>query len=192
VPGGAHNVADGTNSFAAGRRAKANFNGMFVWADNSAFDFPFPEEPREIGPNEFLVRATGGATFVTQVGSVYGLIEAGVTIDFAENSWSSLGGKNLRENIEPVDGSQLLAKIASLPISTFNYKAQDASIRHIGPAAEDLYAAFGMGKDERQISTIDADGIALAAIKELQKENVELRKVIEELEKRMVQVESRR
>ena len=49
----------------------------------------------------------------------------------------------------------------------YNYKSQDASIRHIGPMAQDFYAAFGVGRDEGFISTIDRDGVALAAIQGL-------------------------
>jgi hypothetical protein len=37
--------------------------------------------------------------------------------------------------------------------------------------AQDFYAAFGVGKDERHISTVDADGAALAAIQGLYAEN---------------------
>ncbi len=43
----------------------------------------------------------------------------------------------------------------------------DSSIRQIGPMAQDFYAAFGMGHDDKRISTIDTDGVALAAIQGL-------------------------
>ena len=33
--------------------------------------------------------------------------------------------------------------------------------------AQDFAAAFGVGEDDRHISTVDADGVALAAIQEL-------------------------
>ena len=48
-------------------------------------------------------------------------------------------------------------------MATWNYKSQDPSIRHIGPMAQDFYAAFGVGEDDTHISTTDADGVALAA-----------------------------
>ena len=47
-------------------------------------------------------------------------------------------------------------------MSTWNYKAQVASTRHIGPMAQDFAKAFKVGEDERRISTVDADGVALA------------------------------
>ena len=41
----------------------------------------------------------------------------------------------------------------------------------MGPTAQDFYAAFGLGEDERHISTVDADGVALAAIQGLYAQN---------------------
>ena len=49
-----------------------------------------------------------------------------------------------------------------MSIREWNYKAQHATIRHVGPTAQDFHAAFGLGEDPLRISTIDADGIALA------------------------------
>jgi len=39
---------------------------------------------------------------------------------------------------------------------------QDPSIQHMGPRAQDFYAAFGIGEDDTHISTSDADGAAQA------------------------------
>jgi cell division protein FtsB len=65
--------------------------------------------------------------------------------------------------------------VAALPIKTWNYKSQDASVRHIGPMAQDFYAAFGLGSGDKTISTIDLDGVALAAIQGLHQENLALK-----------------
>ena len=55
VGGGRYNTASGDYSFAAGRRAKANHLGTFVWADSSVnADFA------STGNNQFLIRAAGG------------------------------------------------------------------------------------------------------------------------------------
>ena len=55
-----------------------------------------------------------------------------------------------------------------MPVREWNYKAQDAAIRHMGPTAQDFRAAFGLGDFPLRINTIDADGVALAAIKALE------------------------
>jgi chaperonin GroEL (HSP60 family) len=54
-----------------------------------------------------------------------------------------------------------------MPVQAWNYKTQEASIRHIGPMSQDFYAAFAVGEDNKHINTVDAFGVALAAIQGL-------------------------
>ena len=54
VPGGLENTAGEYFSFAAGRQAKANHEGAFVWADAIGQDFASTAD------NQFVARATGG------------------------------------------------------------------------------------------------------------------------------------
>jgi hypothetical protein len=72
--------------------------------------------------------------------------------------------KMLRENFEPVDFQAVLAKVASLPVSHWNYKRDGKGVDHIGPMAQDFQAAFQLSK---HISVMDEGGVALAAIKGL-------------------------
>jgi hypothetical protein len=58
VPGGFSNDAAGDLSFAAGRRAKANHQGAFVWGDSTDADVP------SSAANEFTIRASGGFRMV--------------------------------------------------------------------------------------------------------------------------------
>ncbi len=78
VPGGASNVAAGDHSFAAGRRAKANHHGAWVWADHTAADFASTAE------DQFLIRATGGVGIGTNTPSteldVDGTVTAGAFV----------------------------------------------------------------------------------------------------------------
>jgi len=67
----------------------------------------------------------------------------------------------------------VLAKVAALPISEWSYNSE-RGVRHVGPMAQDFYAAFRVGEDDRHITSIDEDGVALAAIKALHAENVSL------------------
>ncbi len=89
-------------------------------------------------------------------------------------NWTNASDANLKENFRPIDGDQLLAKVDELPISQWNYKREDRSVTHIGPTAQDFKAIFGVGKDSVSISTIDPSGIALAAIKELNRKSQQL------------------
>ena len=61
---------------------------------------------------------------------------------------------------------EILHRVAGLPISNWNFKTDEAT-RHIGPMAQDFYAAFNVGMDDKHIATVDEDGVALAAIQGL-------------------------
>jgi trimeric autotransporter adhesin len=167
VPGGVGNGALGSFSFAAGYYARANHNGAFVWADNRVTlddDFiPFESTTN----NEFSVRSTGGVRFVSGIDAINGAPMAGVALAPGAGGWSSLSDRHAKENIQSASARDILEKVAALPVATWNYKSQDQSIRHIGPMAQDFHAAFGVGENERTISTVDADGVALAAIRGL-------------------------
>ena len=52
-----------------------------------------------------------------------------------------------------------------------SYIKDSGRIWHIGPVAEDFYAAFGLGDTNKGISSVDTVGVALAAIKALKQEN---------------------
>ena len=78
-----------------------------------------------------------------------------------------------KENFTPVDSARVLEKVVSLPIAHWNFK-QETGVQHVGPMAQDFHAAFGVGTDDRHIATVDADGVALAAIQGLN-EKVEVR-----------------
>jgi hypothetical protein len=92
-----------------------------------------------------------------------------------------------------VDRKDILTKLMSLPIKQWSYKAQDPSIEHIGPMAQDFYATFKLGDDDKTISTIDPAGIALAAIQELNLRVEELKQKsseIESLKSQLAQLQS--
>ncbi|MCJ7874798.1 tail fiber domain-containing protein [Phaeobacter sp. J2-8] len=98
--------------------------------------------------------------------------------------------KNRKMAIEPVDPTEILAKVRSMPVAEWTYKHDAATgIRHIGPMAQDFYAAFGTGADEKGISSLDGTGVALAAIQALSAENIELRARLDTLEAQQVRVD---
>jgi hypothetical protein len=163
VGGGKSNWVNGDYSFAIGYRAKntnASHDGVFIFADSNAFDF------YSTAANQFRVRSTGGVQFVTGIDGS-GAANAGVQVAAGGGSWSSISDRNLKANFAAVNGRAILDAVTAMPIQTWNYIAQDESIRHIGPMAQDFYTAFGLGEDNTHIATIDADGVALAAIQGL-------------------------
>ena len=90
-----------------------------------------------------------------------------------------------------MDTAAVLERVAGLPITTWNYKAEDASAQHLGPVAQDFYALFGLGLDDRHIAAMDASGVALAAIQELNKRTEAQVERIEKLEARNAELEVR-
>ena len=78
----------------------------------------------------------------------------------------SSSDRNAKENYEAVNPREVLEKVAALPLTRWNFKA-DPGTPHLGPVAQDFYAAFGVGADDKHIATVDADGVALAAIQGL-------------------------
>ena len=56
-------------------------------------------------------------------------------------------------NFLSVNTLEILDKLASMSIRSWNYKADPASVRHIGPTAQDFQDAFGLnGNDDLYIS----------------------------------------
>ncbi len=199
VAGGCTLSALGAHSFAAGYRAQALHAGTFVWADASETDFVSQRE------NQFRVQAGGGARFDVNDGAwieIYAQDERLINTSSgaylsASGVWNEPSDRNLKAGFAPVDTAQVLAGVVELPISTWSYRVDEPTVRHIGPVAQDFYAAFGLGQDERHIASLDASGVALAAIQALATENATLRaenavqqEQIDSLESRLSALES--
>ncbi len=193
IPGGQNNTAGGQYSFAAGDQAQALQDGTFVWADSSGTVF------HSNLPNQFFVRASGGTIFYSSSN-----LSTGVALDAGSGSWSSVSDRNVKSNFVVVDPQAILQSVVNLPISTWNYNAENPAIRHIGPMAQDFYASFGVGEDNTHISTIDSEGVALAAIQglyqqvqakdaeisDLQTKNADLQAKLDDLDARVTALEN--
>ena len=160
IAGGFFNFADGNYSFAAGRRARANHDAAFVWADH--WDASPGTSRTSSANNQFNIYAGGGTRIFSNSGGT-----AGVLLAPGGNSWSAVSDRDAKEDFEAVDTRAVLQAVAAMPITTWSYKTQDDSVRHMGPMAQDFRAAFGLGISDKLIDTIDPDGVALAAIQGL-------------------------
>jgi hypothetical protein len=161
-----------SNSYASvtlGYKAHSNQKpGSFVFGD-----FSTPDEIRSGANNQATFRVAGGFRIYSNANLL-----SGVILPANGSAWEVVSDRNSKENIVPVKPREVLRGVLSLPISTWNYKVQNASIKHIGPMAQDFKAAFNLGEDDKRISTIDPDGVALAAIQGL---NEEMNERIEDL-----------
>jgi len=187
VIGGSNNIAEGDYSVALGKNASALHTGSFVWSDPSS-----DNGVSSTGENQFLIRACGGTRLYSSPD-----MSSGVLLSAGSSALSTVSDRNMKNNIRPVDVKEILSQLAQIPINRWNYKTQNPGIEHIGPMAQDFYAAFGLGEDDRHISTIDPDGVALAAIqglhemvKEKDAENVDLQGQVDDLEARLAALEA--
>ena len=98
--------------------------------------------------------------------------------------------RNLKQGFETIDPREVLATLAEIPVTTWQYKKDSDGTRHMGPMAQDFYAAFGLGIDNRHISYTDIGGVALAAIKGLNEEDKAKDAKIADLEARLAKMEA--
>ena len=156
IPGGRDNTAT-NNAFAAGTKAKAIHSGAFVWADSTAADFASTAD------NQFTARASGGVHFFSNAG-----LSAGVSLAPGGTSWSVISDRAVKKDFQPVNEIEVLEKLARVPVQQWHYNWEGESTPpHIGPVAQDFKAAFYPGRDDKSITTLEFDGVALAAIQGL-------------------------
>lgn len=218
--------------------------GSFVWADSQSTDFV------STGPNQFLIRADGGAMLntstlpfpgddlVVRARQNSGDADSDLTLVtrgnrrvrfFASNStgslvitpnnlatasenrlvveggsggdatlsnggtWTNASSRTFKAGFQAVDTLDVLSRVVNLPISTWNYIGSAEGL-HMGPVAEDFKQAFGLAGNGKSIATVDADGVALAAIQglnqKLETENAALKVQLEQLAARLAALEA--
>jgi trimeric autotransporter adhesin len=136
--------------------------------------------------NSKLTMASDGSTTLTSSSAG----NTGVTLPAGGGSWNNLSDRNMKANFAAVNPRAILRGVLQLPISTWNYKTQDTSVRHIGPMAQDFAAAFKVGESDKTISTIDPDGVAFAAIQGLHEELTDRDAKIDTLRRQVEQQQS--
>jgi hypothetical protein len=178
---------------AMGYRAKAEHQGSFVWGDYTLADVASSTS------NEFTVRASGGTRIFSNSGAT-----AGVSLAPNATAWSVISDRTVKKDFTAVDGREVLEKLAAVPVQSWHYQWESADATpHLGPVAQDFKAAFYPGRDDKSITTLEFDGVALAAIQglnrkledkleqkqtkitELQRQNAELLRRLEAIEARL-------
>jgi hypothetical protein len=141
----------------------------------------------------------GGRFIVTESGRVgIGVENPGHPLHLVDGAyedhgtWTNSSDRSLKAGFAPVDGTDLLVRLDAVPMLKWRYKSERDSIRHIGPTAQDFYAAFGLGSDDKHITTVDEGGVALAAVQALYRENLKLFEATKQqqtlIEKQQVQI----
>jgi hypothetical protein len=159
-------LASGDHSVALGSYASTNGKtGAFVYGDGTtALQIPVQAD------NQFVVRAQrfwlGTNNNVTATAGRFIETSTGAYLS-SGGTWTNSSDSAKKTGFQDVDGDEILAKLAAMPVRTWNYRSEDSSVRHIGPTAQDFRAAFALGDGDKAIATVDADGVSLAAIQAL-------------------------
>ena len=163
---GARSVALGDNTTAAGLGSVAM--GSYVTAGNGSFIFGdrSSTQVQAAGSNQFVVRAHGGIGFNSGT-------NIGCDLPAGVGAWACTSSRMAKEGFEAMDGEAMLARLALIPIQRWTYLGSPSA--HVGPVAEDFWAAFGLGEGSTTITTVDADGIALLGVQTLERRTAELR-----------------
>ncbi|MBK1442741.1 tail fiber domain-containing protein [Parapedobacter sp. ISTM3] len=200
---GENNTASGANSVALGYHASTNVRqGTFVFADRSTVD------TLRAGVNHSAnFRVSGGFRIFTSSNLSTGVtIQSGTSVSnwgqanaviststgaylTTGGVWQNASDENLKFAFSEVDDEEVLGRLRSLPVSTWSYLVEGGEVRHMGPTAQDFQRAFGLGTSDRSIGTVDADGVALAAAKALERRTAEQ---AEELRGQAVRIEALR
>lgn len=170
-------------TIAIGRRAVADNQGAFVFADNT------DQELNSSANNRMEMRFTGGYRFFTNTG-----LTTGMTLASGASSWASVSDKNLKTNILSLDYNQFLEKISDLKITSWVYNfVEDKSKRNYSPMAQDFYKLFGNDKygefgSNTEIITNHITNVGYAALKGLVNQYENSNKKIDALTKEQVQI----
>jgi hypothetical protein len=181
VLGGDGNVASGDFSIALGSNAIADQDNCMVislWSDGGGVGASCVGSANivSIGVDHGMSIDYGTENLTNGEGSRYlyvGDLSSGNTIAAWNGAsltdggtWTNASDRALKTDFAPADAKSILDKVSALPMDTWRYKSESDQ-RHIGPTAQDFYAAFGLGADDKHITTVDEGGVALAAIQGL-------------------------
>ena len=202
VPGGSNNTASGIGSFVAGRYSTASGNDSLAAGFLAVADDPFSfvwSDGQWSGGNvyspaaySFSAHAIGGYNFWTNASGP----TTGCWIVAGGGSLNCSSSRAVKRDFAPVDRQRILRRVAHLPITSWSYKNEKGGARHIGPMAQDFARAFSLGQGNTSIAMVDSDGVALAAIQglyrqnqALQRQNHALRSQLESQDARLTRLE---
>jgi hypothetical protein len=206
VAGGNYNTAAGQCSFAAGKQAKANHQGTFVWGDSQVADFA------STAANQFLIRAQGGVAVNTNTPATDG---SSKTYDLTLNAnpptttngkgiatgWDNYSSKRWKTNIQVIKDA--LEKVKRLEGVTYDWKGNgkhDIGLiaEEVGKVIPEIVSYEANGKDAVGLDYSRLVALLIEAIKEqeLKSEDQDamialLLETVQQYEKRIQQYDKR-
>jgi hypothetical protein len=137
---------------------------IFLWGDRYVTSYGRLHVQSQSGEALYLNPFAGSGPVIVGGGSTNQNLQ--VTGEITTTAINLTSDRNAKEGFRPVNVREVLDKVTRLSITEWQYKTQTAT-RHMGPVAQDFHEAFALGHDEKHIASVDADGVALAAIQGL-------------------------
>jgi len=106
---------------------------------------------------------------------------ASVAVLESQVALTVVSDKTKKENLQPVNGEDVLRKIRGFELTSWNFIGHDPKeFRHYGPMAQDFFAAFGHDevgqiRTETTINSGDMAGILMIAVQALEKRTAQLK-----------------
>jgi hypothetical protein len=116
------------------------------------------------GGAEFLVRNGGEVEMGPGGNGVFNMDAAG---NLSVTSLTETSSVHSKTGFEMLDRASVLDRVLGLDVREWSYRDDPREARHVGPTAEDFFAAFALGKDDKHIAPRDLAGVALVALQEL-------------------------
>jgi hypothetical protein len=89
-------------------------------------------------------------------------------------AWTNSSSAALEDNLTVPDEAEIVKAFEILPLYHYNSKSEPESVKHLTPVAEDFYAGFGLGNDDKALSPADLAAVQGVVIKNLLKRVKEL------------------
>lgn len=172
---GVGNEASGDYTTAMGHNASTNNHRNSFCIAGAGGDLTAAND----ADNQMMMRFDNYKFWISSVNYAY-LIPA-------SNGWAYTSDRNKKERFEELNGETVLARIAQIPLYSWNFKAADTrKYRHYGLMAQDFFDAFGRDSygtigNDTTVSPLDLLGVAYSGIKALEKRSTTLAKENEQL-----------
>ncbi len=187
---GFNNIASGDRSTAIGAGATTGgFSGAMILGDHPLNSSQLITATASTTENQLTARFRGGFRFISDYNTTTGAINSGAILAPGSNSWATISDSTKKERFLPLNSADILHKISTLKLGTWNYKNQPDQ-RHYGPMAQDFFVRFGhdsigtIGCDTL-LASHDFTAVTLAGVQALIHENKQLQEKLAQTEARL-------
>jgi len=117
------------------------------------------------GNDNTALYVAGGALLIIGIGALifFSGGAAAPALAFASD-------RRLKENLREVDNDEILRRLASMRVASWNYRSDGPDVRHIGPMSQDFKQTFSLGERETEIAVVDACGVLMASVQSLKRQ----------------------